>query len=420
VAQGMITKRHVRIVGSFLVLASLLTISTQSLAHFEPEQDLSHPMVQKAIQENNGVYDRKEIAKAFDSASAAWMQFFGKDEFLRARGPVDVAVSAMRASGWLPHSTDIVISMLDARGDFAWAEDGRCTVHVNIDHRGSSPVIAALGNFASSISFIAAHEMAHCWFDELSTAEKYPTKGLLSRAGVPRALQDTFFEGFQHPNETNGTTHLVDSYDEALADATTAIALRKYERMGMRFGSALENAQSMRLGELSIAKRHGVAATDHQGGFVFDAIAKLPFSNLDWFHARSVALQSVLASSFYTGQWPKWAKEMGAARPARVKRLSRKWNAFAVEKLKERNLKSDEDRYLSATDAAIFTFNESSVGTPDLQGDIVEWERLWAQVAWQSSDAQASAQSPSPQMFNSRHHLQAVVKRRTAHFPGIK
>jgi len=63
------------------------------------------------------------------------MQFFGESAIIAARQPVKTAMEAMRHVGWLTPNTDVVISMLDARGDFAQIDGDRCTVHGARQHR---------------------------------------------------------------------------------------------------------------------------------------------------------------------------------------------------------------------------------------------------------------------------------------------
>lgn len=400
------------------VLGVVLYCATTStvLAQGESRSDRDASGIAEAMQMNNEVVDWKEIGEAYDRASANWLTFFGESPFIRARANVDVAVDAMRRSGWLPRATDVGISMLDARGDFAFASSNRCTVHVNIDNRGSSPIISALGNYGSSVTFVAAHELAHCWFDQLSDVDKFPTLGMLKAIGVPEALRALLLGGLQHPTEGNGTLYLLDSYDEALADAAAAMALRMNERTGRRFGQSLENAKSLRLGELAMAKRRGVTATEHQGGFVFDAISRLPDGKLDWFNARQVAMQSVLASTFYTPSKPKWVSTMERTNAGDVKRIRRQWSAFAAVRLKGRNFESDENRFLSAISPAIFAIDDGQVFLPTrFVEDENDSRKRWHKVAWQSTEDQPFEQSGPFDTSLQRQHLQAIVKRGPHH-----
>jgi hypothetical protein len=292
----------------------------------------------------------------------------------------------MRQIGWLPEHTDIAVSMLDARGDFARIEGQRCIVHINIDNHGSSPAIAALGNYKSSVTFIAAHEIAHCRFDRPFTAEKFPDRQILRSLKLSNSVIETILHALSNPQSSDSSDQLFEAYDEALADASAAMALKKFERPGRLFGGTLENAQAIRLGELFWAKRHSLPPNSHQGGFVFAAVARLKPGELDWKHARRLAIQSVLASTFFANDSAVWLHTSQAIPSAQKVALSRKWRSYAVRALKERNVSNDEARYLLAISPAIFDTADVATDSVANQPEPLDAMQHWKSVAWQSTD----------------------------------
>lgn len=350
--------------------------------------------------------------KSHDLASATWMQFFGESAIIAARQPVKAAMEAMRNVGWLTPNTDVVISMLDARGDFAYFDGDRCTVHVNIDQRGSSLVIAALGNLSSSVAFIAAHELAHCRFDRLTKAERMPDRHQLASLGVGSHLIDAFLNALHHPSATDSSADLLAAYDESLADAAATIALLKSETSSQYFGTALQNAQSLRFGELSLANRGAIPIAKHQGGFVFEIIARKSSKSLNWRFAKSVALQSVLTSSFYMATEPPWFKTLTAIDRQQAESLRSTWHARARSLLINRPNNKDENLFLAATSDALLSIDSSQYPTvnPDNSADAALLR--WKEIAWQSSDPSSLVQHQAYAHFHPRSTAQTLVAKR--------
>jgi hypothetical protein len=366
-----------------LICVSLaLNASAQTPADKEAEKYKSSDL----ITQSNAIVDQDEIDATYDRASALWLQFFGEQQFVNARQNITVAIDAMRRINWLPEHTDIAVSMLDARGNFAKLEGQRCIVHINIDNRGSSPAIAALGNFKSSVTFVAAHEIAHCRFDMASMDEKFPDLQTLRSLKLSQSVSKTILHALSNPQSSDTSDQLFDAYDEALADASAAMALRKFERPGRLFGGTLENAQAIRLGELFWAKRHSLPPNSHLGGFVFAAVARLKPSELDWKNARRIAIQSVLASTFFTKDSAVWLHASRGISIAQEVALSRRWRSFAVRTLKARNVANDEARYLLAISPAIFDTADVAIENASNQTEPFDAMQHWKSVAWQSTD----------------------------------
>ena len=303
----------------------------------------------------------RDVAKSYEAASASWLQIYGEKPFLQARPWVEAAARAIRNMGWVYSDVNIFISMLDGRGDMAEYDEAlkSCRVQVNIDERGSSPVIRALGGFGSSIAFIAAHELTHCMFDSLDSAQRLPTSAMLLKAGASEKLTQHLMELFNRPTENNGGHNLVDAYDEALADAAAAIALRvDEESVGStsRYGSALEKAESVRFGGLAQSLRRKVNAEVHQGAFVFSAVNVLDVRDLNWEHARYIALKSVFSSTFMMAERPRWFKKLPTSVGVDSTQLDKMWKKKALGIAYSRNLEEDETRYLSTTSPALFAF----------------------------------------------------------------
>ena len=350
--------------------------------------------------------------KSYDLASATWMQLFGESAFIAARQPVKTAMEAMRNVGWLTPNIDVVISMLDARGDFAQFDGDRCTVHVNIDQRGSSPVLAALGNLSSSVAFVAAHELAHCRFDTLSMAERLPDRRQLASLGVGSHLIGAFLNALHHPSDTDGSADLLASYDESLADAAATIALLKAETSSQHFGTALQNAQSLRFGELSLANRGAIPIARHQGGFVFEMIARKSIKSLNWRYAKSIALQSVLASSFYMAIEPPWFKTLTAIDRQQAEKLRRTWRARARGLLDNRPNNKEENLFLAATSDALLSIDSSQYLMVNPKNSLNTALLRWKEIAWQSSDPSSLVQHQAYAHFHPRSTAQTLVAKR--------
>ena len=350
--------------------------------------------------------------KSYDLASAMWMRFFGESAIIAARQPVKTAMEAMRRVGWLTPNTDVVISMLDARGDFAQLDGDRCTVQVNIDQRGSSPLIAALGNLRSSVAFVAAHELAHCRFDRLTMTERMPDRHQLASLGVGSHLIDGFLNALHRPGDADGSADLLAAYDESLADAAATIALLKSETSSQRFGTALQNAQSLRFGELSLANRGAIPIAKHQGGFVFEIIARKNSKSLNWRSAKSIALQSVLTSSFYMATEPPWFKTLTAIDRQQAESLRSTWHARARSLLINRPNNKDENLFLAATSDALLSIDSSQYPTVNPNNSPDTALLRWKEIAWQSSDPSSLVQHQAYAHFHPRSTAQTLVAKR--------
>ena len=354
-------------------------------------------------------YNVQSTDQSYDRASATWMQLFGESAFVAARQPVKTAMEAMRHQGWLTPNTDVVISMLDARGDFAQFDGDRCTVHVNIDQQGSSPVIAALGNLSSSVAFVTAHELTHCRFDTLLMAERIPDRRQLASLGFGNHLIEAFLSAFRHQSDTDGMADLLAAYDESLADAAAAIALSKAENSHQRFGTALQKAQSLRFGELSMANRGAIPLSRHQGGFRFEIIAHKNAKNLSWRDAKSIAMQSVLASSLYLATEPPWLKTLMAIDRRQAERLRRTWRAKALTLLSNRPNNKDEALFYAATGNSLLWIDSSQYQTANFNNEPDTALHRWKEIAWQSSDPKPLVRQPLHVHRYSRSPARAVV-----------
>lgn len=327
-----------------------------------------------------------DVEKSYDAASAAWLQIYGEQPFIQAKPWIESAAKAIRNMGWINADINLVIAMLDGRGDMAEYDDAKksCRVQVNIDEQASSPVIRALGGFGSSIAFIAAHELAHCTFDGLGPNERLPTRAMLVKAGASEKLALHLMGLFNRPTEDNGGHNLVNAYDEALADAAASIALRAdEERVGStaRYGSALENAESVRFGGLAQSMRRKVTAEVHQGAFVFSAVNALPLKELVWDQARYIALKSVLSSTLMMTERPRWFKQLPRAVASDSARLAKAWKRKALHIARSRDLEADETRYLSAASPALFAFNPVD-GKGAYQDEPEAAMQRWKNAAW--------------------------------------
>jgi hypothetical protein len=359
-----------------------------------------------------GQYSSADTDDAYDQASATWMQIFGESAFATAREPILIAMDAMQQAGWLAPNTSVVISMLDARGDFAQLDGERCTVHVNIDDRGSSPIIAALGNLRSSVAFVAAHELAHCRFDTLPMSERFPNRQQLRNLGFSKQLAAAILNALSHPSDTDGSAAFLTAYDESLADAAATIALAKAETAQQHFGTALENAQSIRFGELFMANRDAIPTTEHQGGFVFDAVAREAGSNLSWRLAKQVAMQSVFLTSFFSANEPIWFKTLALADPHQAQEIRRKWHDKAQHQLESRRSAKDEILFYAATSDALLSIEgpQYPASNSELSQDAALMR--WKEIAWISFEAKpAMRQLASAQRYR-KSPAQAIVSKR--------
>lgn len=379
---------------STLTIASVCTLGLFSTSLAESESrgtrdasGLKDVLSEQSAQAPGGpVVEWSDVAKSYDAASASWLQIYGDKPFVQARPWVETAVRAIRNMGWLNSDVNIVISMLDGRGDMAEYDETKksCRVQVNIDEQASSPVIRALGGFGSSIAFITAHELAHCKFDSLSKADRLPTRAMLMRSGTSDKLTRHLMELFNNPTEENGGHNLVNAYDEALADAAAAIALRADEESvgsTSRYGSALEKAESVRFGALAQALRRKVTAGVHQGAFAFSAVNVLPLGELNWDQARYIALKSVLSSTFMMSEKPRWFKQLPRAVGADSVRLAQVWEKKALAVSRVRDLETDETRYLSAASPALFAFTPVD-GKGAYQDEPEVAMQRWKNTAW--------------------------------------
>ena len=320
-------------------------------------------------------------------------------------------MDAMQQAGWLASNTSVEISMLDARGDFAQLDGERCRVHVNIDEHGSSPIIAALGNLRSSLAFVAAHELAHCRFDTMSIAARFPDRQQLTSMGIVGHLTTALLKVLRNPNDKDGSESLVVAYDESLADAAATIALVKAETAQQHFGTALEKAQSLRFGELFMANRGAIPLAAHQGGFVFEAIESQSIAHLNWRLAKRVAMQSVLESSFYSATEPPWFKTLLRSDRLQAESLQRTWHQKAHHQLATRQSSNDEKLYYEATGDALLSIDGSQITVAGADASPEAALQRWKEIAWISSDAQPPKRQVLRANHNRKSPLQAIVSK---------
>jgi hypothetical protein len=357
-------------------------------------------------------YSSEDEDKAYDRMSATWMQFFGESAFVAAREPILVAMNAMQQIGWLAPNTSVVITMLDARGDFAQFAGESCTVHINIDDRGSSPIIGALGNLRSSVAFVAAHELAHCRFDTLSILERFPDRQQLRSLGFSNKLAIAILNALSDPIDTDGSAAFLTAYDESLADAAASIALARAETAKQHFGTALENAQSLRFGELFMANRDAIPRVDHQGGFVFEAFARQARPNMSWRLAKQVAMQSVLLSSAYSANEPQWFKTLVQIDPHKVQQMRRKWQDEAHRQLDTRRSTDDENHFYAATSDALLSIDSAQYPAANLDVSAEVALMRWKEIAWLSSETKPTVPRTTSAQSYRKSPVQAIVTKR--------
>lgn len=345
----------------------------------ESRKDRDASGLREALAEDssNG-YRWSDIGEAFDRASVAWMTVYGDRAILAVRPGVATGVRAMKEMGWIGAKTHVVISILDARGDFAEGTSDGCRAQVNVDEDGSSPVIRALGGKSSSLSFLVAHELVHCRFDALDNDGKLPSVAMLREMGISSSLSTRLLGMMRDPKSADGSAALLDAYDEALADAAAAIALVRLEAGSERvhFGTALQHAQSLRFGLLQQSLRRKTAAEAHQGAFVFDEILEAQPQTLTWDVAKRLAFRSVLMSSLSMDVSPRWWQSLAALDPRGTKALQKVSRAGSKVQLSERNLDLDEDLFLTARSPAFIAITTPDVTLPAPKDPTARWKEV--------------------------------------------
>jgi hypothetical protein len=342
--------------------------------------------IAQASGESQGGYKWSDLEGAFDRASASWMNVYGDHAFIAVRPWVEQGIRAMNGMQWIPQKTQVVISMLDARGDFAQVSDGgSCRAQINIDESGHSPIIKALGSKGSAPAFLIAHELAHCRFDSLEADQKIPTPQMFAKLGVPKVIAKRMGQMMMKPEEGDGSLSLVDSYDEALADSAATAALLQFEHNTGKagFATAIDRAQSLRMGLLFMSKRRNTRAEAHQGGFAIeDIVAQFrPGASKEdaWDMARQAALKSVLYSSLALKESPKW---WAGAASGNVK-VATQWRKLtskhANAMMNKRNFEADEDLYIATRSPALM-----AITIPD-GSNAQSWDdpnAHWREVGW--------------------------------------
>lgn len=323
-----------------------------------------------------------EMSDAYDRASASWMEVFGPEPFEPALRGAQAAISALAVRGWAPRAT-AVVAMLDARGDAAWIQGSSCRAQVNVGSDGASPASRALG--AGGFAFLAAHELAHCLFDEGAPAARLPNHRALARLapGLDPSFARRALGMARWANPQDGSDALLDAYDEALADAVAASALLAASPDNL---PAARAALSLRMGAAFMERRRSTAPPAHAGAFALRrAIESAPGSwSLE--RARQEAALSALCLALASPTPPRWLAGLEAAHPQEARR-SRAWARRAWSELAAgRDAERDEDAYMSARHPALFVMDLTDAPAragPGLQP--AEALAAWRGRAWLES-----------------------------------
>lgn len=330
-----------------------------------------------------------ELSDAYDRASASWMEVFGPEPFEPARRGVQAAIDALGARSWAPRAT-VVISMLDARGDAAWRQGASCRAQVNVGSDGRSPASIALG--PRGFTFLAAHELAHCLFDQNDPAARLPDSQSLARLApgldpsfARRAMTLARLSHFE-----DGSEALLEAYDEALADAVAASALLAADPLNL---SAVQAALSLRMGGAFLALRRSMAPPPHAGALALSRASAAPPGSWSLVRARQEAALSALSLALASPTPPRWLEGLEAAHPREVAR-SRLWARRVWAQLAAgRDVERDEDAYLLAHHPALFIMDLTDA--PERLGPghtPAEAMSLWRARAWLPSGQTFAAQ----------------------------
>jgi hypothetical protein len=323
-----------------------------------------------------------ELSAAYDRASASWMEVFGPAPFEQATLGARRAARALSARGWAPQA-HVVVAMLDARGDAAWEEDGSCRAQINIGSNGVSPVAQALG--FGAFEFLAAHELAHCLYDQTSPKARAPEFADLLDKKFPLRLTQAqallIYRLLAKPSAADGSSALAEGYDEALADALASAALLAEDR---QFSQVASRAMSLRIGALALAARNKVGPPAHLGAYaIWKSLSGSAPSSLR--SARSLAMASSIIHSLATTP-SRWTQALKKADPKAYSSLVAQSQTLYASMTLGRDLDADENAYLSARTPSLFIMDladNGPEGTPERLNLSPEQSMAqWRKAAW--------------------------------------
>lgn len=333
-----------------------------------------------------------EMSAAYDRASASWMEVFGPEPFFHARSGALRAAEGLSRLGWAPKAR-VAVAMLDIRGDAAWMDEDSCRAQLNVGSNGESPVSKALGH--GSFEFLAAHELAHCLFDQTPPAARLPSAQLLERGPVSltTAQIQALLAMISSSSWEDGSEALADSYDEALADQIAALSMLARDDAPR---GAVENALALRMGAIALSLRRRAGLPVHLGAYgLWSLLARTNHAKAPSLEqARADALQSVLVHALSARDVPRWALAFKDADPSAF------GASLASAKIANAPLKAsrpterDEDLYMSASLPALFIMDLGDSATSEAAQaraarkiDAEESMREWRANAWISVDS---------------------------------
>lgn len=322
-----------------------------------------------------------ELSEAYDRASASWLEVFGPAPFEPATQGARRAIQALAAKGWSPRA-HVVVAMLDARGDAAWEEDGSCRAQLNIGSDGTSPVSQALG--PGAFEFLAAHELAHCLFDQTSPASRFPLASDLLAPSFPLRLTPaqarSIASMLANPSSGDGSQGLSEGYDEALADALASSSLLALDPALARVAS---RALALRMGALSMAARDQVGPPPHLGAYaIWTSLSARPARSLP--EARALAAASALIHSLAATP-ARWVQSLRDADPRAYRSLVAQARQAALPIHAKRDREADETAYLSARHPSLFIMDLSSdTSTAPPRPGLAPGQSMdrWRSTAW--------------------------------------
>lgn len=325
-----------------------------------------------------------ELSQAYDRASASWLEVFGPEPFGPAARGALRAVSALSAKGWAPRG-HVVVSMLDARGDAAWEEDGSCRAQVNIGSDGSSPSAKSLG--PGAFEFIAAHELAHCLFDQADPAGRLPREADLLSASFPLSLTSaqalSIVSMLAKNSSEDGSQGLSTAYDEALADALASSALIALDPA---LAQPASRALALRMGAIFLAERAEVGPPPHLGAYaIWSSLSGGGARSLP--EARALAAASAVIHSLASTP-ARWALALKAADPGAYADLVAQSREAAAALAAGRDREADEAAYLGARNPSLFIMDISVDGpgadSPKERPQLTPAESMgqWRAAAW--------------------------------------
>jgi hypothetical protein len=161
-----------------------------------------------------------------------------------------------------------------------------------------------------------------------------------------------------------------------------------------------------------MAHRGAIPTTEHQGGFVFEAVARQVGSDLSWRYAKQVAMQSALLSSFYLATEPKWYKTLVGIDSHQAQEMRRTWTDKAHRQLEMRRSAKDENLFYAATSDALLSIEGAQY--PAQNSDLSAEAALirWKEVACLSSETKSKMRQQFSAHTYRKSPIQAIVSKR--------